>query len=110
MSIAGYPLALAAAHALRNGASAASPEGAALDARLEHLSAQGAGVEAAAVAAVGDALAGRHAEAAARVHAALRAAPSGSDGWMLPVDPFLNVGAHPIEWAPVLARLRDRSA
>ena len=110
MSIAGYPLALAAAHALRDGASAASPEGAALDARLEHLCALGAGVEAAAVAAVGEALAGRHAAAAARVHAALRAAPSGSDGWMLPVDPFLNVAAHPIEWAPVLALLRDRSA
>ena len=58
----------------------------------------------------GEALAGRHAEAAARVHAALQAAPSGSDGWMLPVDPFLNVGTHRVEWAPVLALLRDRSA
>ena len=95
---------------MRDGATVASPEDAALDARLEQLSAQGAGVEAAAVAAVGEVGAGRHTEAAARVHAALRAAPSGSDGWMLPVDPFLNVGAHPIEWAPVLALLRDRSA
>ena len=109
-SISGYPLALAAAHAMREVTAVGPQEQAALGARLEHLRAQGAGVEAATVEAVGEALAGRHAEAAGRVHAAIRAAPPGSDAWMLPVDPFLNVGAHPIAWAPVLALLRARSA
>lgn len=110
MSIAGYPLALAAARAMRDVTSIGPQQDAALDARLEHLRGQGAGVEAATVEAVGDALAGRHAEAAARVHAALLAAPPGSDAWMLPVDPFLNVGAHPVEWSPVLALVSARSA
>ena len=111
MSIAGYPLALAAAardarRRLRR-AAARTPH----SMRASNTSArQGAGVEAATVEAVGDALAGRHAAAAARVHAALQAAPPAATRWMLPVDPFLNVGAHPAEWAPVLALLRARSA
>jgi len=79
-------------------------------ARLEHLRAQGANVEAATVEAVGEALAGRHAAAASLVHAALQAAPAGSSAWMLPVEPFLNVGAHPTESEPVLALLRSRAA
>lgn len=83
---------------------------AALASRLEQLRAHGAGVEAAVVEAVGEALAGRHAPAAALVHAALQAAPVGSAGWMLPVDPFLDVAAHRAEWAPVLALLRSRAA
>jgi tetratricopeptide (TPR) repeat protein len=110
MSIAGYPLALAAVQALGDITSVGAWPGSALGARLEHLRDDGAGVEAATVEAVGDALAGRHADAAARVHAALQAAPGGSDAWMLPVDPFLNVGAHRSKWAPVLALLRARSA
>jgi DNA-binding winged helix-turn-helix (wHTH) protein len=91
-------------------AGVAADRAAALAARLERLRAQGAGVEAATVQAVSDVIAGRHAEAAAIVHAALQAAPAGSAGWMLPVDPFLNVGAHPAEWAPALACLRSRAA
>ena len=60
-------------------------EGITLTARLEHLRAQGAIVEAATVEAVGESLAGRHPAAASLVHAALQAAPPGSSGWMLPV-------------------------
>jgi len=85
-------------------------EGITLTARLEHLRAHGAIVEAAMVEAVGESLAGRHAAAASLVHAALQAAPPGSSGWMLPVEPFLNVAAHPDEWVPVLTLLRSRAA
>jgi hypothetical protein len=59
---------------------------------------------------VNESLAGRHAAAASLVYAALQAAPAGSSGWMLPVDPFLHVAAHPDEWASVLALLRGRAA
>jgi hypothetical protein len=62
------------------------------------------------VEAVGESLAGRHAAAASLVYAALQAAPPGSSGWMLPVEPFLNVAAHPDEWVPVLTLLRSRAA
>jgi DNA-binding winged helix-turn-helix (wHTH) protein len=54
-------------------------------------------------------LAGNHDEAAARVLAALDQASPGPAGWMVQIDPFLNVSAHPREWEPVLARLRQRA-
>jgi DNA-binding winged helix-turn-helix (wHTH) protein/cytochrome c-type biogenesis protein CcmH/NrfG len=41
---------------------------------------------------------------------ALAAAPPGNAGWLLPVEPLLNVAAAPDTWAPVLARLRTRAA
>jgi len=41
---------------------------------------------------------------------ALKAAAPGSAGWLVPVEPLLNVSANPEEWAPVLARLRARAA
>jgi DNA-binding winged helix-turn-helix (wHTH) protein len=85
-------------------------EGITLSARLEHLRAHGAIVEAATVEAVGESLAGRHASAASLVRPALQAAPAGSSGWMIPVEPFLNVAGHPDDWAPVLVQLRNRSA
>ncbi len=137
VNIAGYPLALAAGLVVRGvttgslsdrsirsswgneagsgrtqqrGRVAAEGEGAALAARLEHLHARGGSVEAAIVEATGEALVGRHAAAASLVHAALQDAPAGSSGWMLAVDPFLNVPAHPAEWEPVLALLRSRAA
>ena len=137
INVAGYPLALMAGLAVRSVTAGSSsgrsvriprgtearserrqepggiaPEGerAALAARLEHLRAQGTSVEAAIVEAAGEALAGRHAAAAALVHAALQDGPAGSSGWMLAVDPFLNVAAHPAEWEPVLALLRSRAA
>ena len=78
--------------------------------RLERLRGQGTSVEAAIAEAVRGSLAGRHASAASLVHAALKAAPASSSGWMLPVDPFLHVTAHQDEWAPVLALLRSRAA
>ena len=52
--------------------------------------------------------AGQRAEAAAVVDAALAAAPPGNGGWILPVEPLLQVGGP--EWEPVLARLRSRAA
>jgi DNA-binding winged helix-turn-helix (wHTH) protein len=60
--------------------------------------------------AVALALAGKHADAATVVDAALAAAPAGNTGWLLPVEPLLHVTAHLHIWAPVLARLRTRSA
>jgi len=125
ISVPGYALALAAqmfTTRVAAGASADRPVrhesggvlpgvgGPALAARLEYLRAQGASVEAATVEAVGESLAGHHAAAASRVHAALQAAPAGSSGWMLPVEPFLQVGTHAADWAPVLALLSSRAA
>jgi tetratricopeptide (TPR) repeat protein len=124
ISVPGYALALSARIVSARGTAGPSgrsvrlqpdrlvpgDEGAALATRLEQLRAQGAIVEAATVEAVRQALAGRHVEAAALVLAALHAAPAGSSGWMLPVDPFLHVAAHPAAWAPVLALLRSRAA
>jgi hypothetical protein len=60
---------------------------------------------AAGLAAVGD-----HADAARLVDQALAAAPPSNAGWLLPVEPMLNVVAAPDIWAPVLARLRTRAA
>ena len=53
--------------------------------------------------------AGRHAEAAQFVDAGLALAPVGSLGWLLPVEPLLDVARAPDAWAPVLARLRMRA-
>ena len=107
VNVAGYPLAAGlAVRGVTTGSlsdrSAPDEEVAALAARLEHLRAQGGSVEAATVEAAGQALAGRHAAATSLVHAALQNAPAGSAGWMLAVDPFLNVAAHQAEWEPVL--------
>ena len=41
---------------------------------------------------------------------ALSSAPAGSTGWLLPVEPLLNISAHSDEWRSVLARLRGRAA
>jgi DNA-binding winged helix-turn-helix (wHTH) protein len=65
-------------------------------------------VDAAMAHAVALSCAGRRAEAAAAVDAALSSAPPGSAGWILPVEPLLQAGGP--EWDPVLARLRSRSA
>jgi tetratricopeptide (TPR) repeat protein len=56
------------------------------------------------------ALRGAHAEAAALVDRALAAAPPGNAGWLVPVEPLLNVSAHPVVWMPALSRLRTRAA
>jgi DNA-binding winged helix-turn-helix (wHTH) protein len=60
--------------------------------------------------AVGLAAAGDAANAARLVDHALAAAPPGNAGWIVPVEPLLNVAASPDVWAPVLARLRTRAA
>jgi DNA-binding winged helix-turn-helix (wHTH) protein len=48
--------------------------------------------------------------AAQLVDHALGASPPGNGGWLLPVEPMLNVSAAPEIWAPALARLRTRAA
>ena len=55
-------------------------------------------------------LAGDATSAARLLDHALAAAPSGNAGWLLPVEPLLNVSAATEIWAPVLARLRSRAA
>jgi tetratricopeptide (TPR) repeat protein len=47
--------------------------------------------------------------AAARIERALEQAPPGNTGWLLPVEPLLNVAANPGRWSRALARLRIRS-
>jgi DNA-binding winged helix-turn-helix (wHTH) protein/Flp pilus assembly protein TadD len=56
------------------------------------------------------ALTGDEASAARLLDQALAAAPPGNAGWLLPVEPLLNVAATPEIWASVLARLRTRAA
>ncbi len=64
--------------------------------------------EAVAIAVAGDAA---HATRAAEtVRQALTAAPAGSRGWMIPVEPFFRVSEHGREWAAVLATLRRLAA
>jgi len=47
---------------------------------------------------------------AARIDALPEAPPPGNAGWLLPVDPLLNVQRDPGVWLPVLAKLRKRAA
>lgn len=56
------------------------------------------------------AVAGDLHEAMRLVDHALSVAPPGNTGWLLPVEPLLNVAAAPDTWAPVLTRLRTRAA
>ena len=107
-SVPSYPLALAGLLVVGDGSRANGRP--TLDGRLDHLRKQGKLVEAAMGEAVVEALAGRHAAGAAIVCAALETVLAGSSGWMLPVDPLLQVSDHPVEWAPVLAILRSRAA
>jgi len=48
-------------------------------------------------------------EAAARIERTLAEAPPGNTGWLLPVEPLLNVAADPARWSRALASLRSRS-
>jgi tetratricopeptide (TPR) repeat protein len=72
----------------------------------------GAGsVEAAMAQAARCVLAGSHAEAGRLVESAIAASADGSStGWILPVEPLLDIRSHPAEWAAALARLRARAA
>src|SRR5262245_2980858 len=48
--------------------------------------------------------------AVASIEQALAAAPAGPAGWLIPIEPLLGVQSRADAWAPVLARLRTRSA
>jgi DNA-binding winged helix-turn-helix (wHTH) protein/Tfp pilus assembly protein PilF len=52
---------------------------------------------------------GRHVEAARVYHDAVGQTPSGSAGWLLPVEPMLNPLAHPEVWAKALALIANRA-
>ena len=67
-------------------------------------------VDAAMVQAVPWAIAGADTEGARIVGDALARAPAGSAGWILPVEPLLNVTAHPDIWGRTLASLRNRAS
>ena len=68
------------------------------------------GVDAAICDAAALVLEGDHPAAARLVDGALAAAPPGGSGWLLPVEPLLQVAAHPQVWAAALSRLRARAA
>jgi DNA-binding winged helix-turn-helix (wHTH) protein len=52
----------------------------------------------------------RHADAAQLVKNALAQAAAGQAGWQLPVEPLLNVAAHPDAWTRAIALLANRAA
>ena len=107
--VPGHALALAAMSAAGDVGHRSSAT-ARLDRRLAVLRTHGASVEVAMASGVREVLAGRHARAASLIHAALRAAPSGSSGWTVPVEPVPQVGNHTDDWAKVFATLRARAA
>ena len=53
--------------------------------------------------------AGSHADAARIVEQALAGAPQPNAGWLLPVEPFLNVHTAAAAWEPALTRLSSRA-
>jgi DNA-binding winged helix-turn-helix (wHTH) protein/Tfp pilus assembly protein PilF len=91
-----------------------SPEREALDQkigrRIAHLASAGLVVDAAMGRAAVMAVSGVPEQAAPLLDEALSAAPAGSAGWTIPVDPILNVPAHERPFKVVLARLRTRAA
>lgn len=93
---------------------AASPDGAALpDAQPsggERPAGPAISVDAAIFRAARLAVSGAHADAARIVNDALAIAPPGSAGWILPIEPLLQVNARPDIWARALAQLRNRAA
>jgi DNA-binding winged helix-turn-helix (wHTH) protein len=60
-------------------------------------------------AAAGHVLSGSHDAAARLIDQALSAAPPSNAGWLLPVEPLLNLNAAPAEWKAVLGRLSARA-
>jgi DNA-binding winged helix-turn-helix (wHTH) protein len=59
--------------------------------------------------AVRSVLAGSPVDGARMIERALADAPSSSAGWLLPVEPFLNVHASPAVWESALGRLAKRA-
>jgi DNA-binding winged helix-turn-helix (wHTH) protein/Tfp pilus assembly protein PilF len=101
-----HPPAIAGLAAVHNdGASLHSIEG-----RNTRLAESGLAIEAAlghaALLAFGDA----PDRAAQLLDSVLQQAPAGSACWIVPVEPLLQVSAHPAIWRAVLARLRSRAA
>lgn len=106
--VKGYPVAMAARAAAR---AADDPScRTALDGSLRELHSHGAVMEAAIAEAVYETIVGDAARAAETVGAALQQLPAGSSGWMIPVDPLLQVGAYGGTWEGVLTLLRSRAA
>ena len=104
--VPGHLFATAARTTLAGGSGASPPVGEAMNAARV----RGAGVDAAIARAIDATLHGDHHRAAEITSEALVAAPPGSAGWILPVEPLLNVAARLAVWAPTLARLRNRAA
>lgn len=77
--------------------------------RLARLADAGLLVEAAMGRAALAVASGEAADAASVLDEALAAAPGGSAGWLIPVDPLLDVRAHGPAFAHVLTRLRTRA-
>jgi hypothetical protein len=55
-------------------------------------------------------LGGRTPEASQLIVDALTAAPEGNAGWLVPIEPLLQVRSAPESWALALLRLRSRAA
>jgi tetratricopeptide (TPR) repeat protein len=85
----------------------AHPHGAGGDAPTEMLP---RGYDGMLAVAAGLVLASNHEEAARLLDEALDAAPPGNTGWLLPIEPLLQVRARPTVWSSVLSRLRIRAA
>jgi DNA-binding winged helix-turn-helix (wHTH) protein len=77
--------------------------------RLGQLAASGLIVEQAIARAALAVAAGGPEDAAVILDEALGAAASGTAGWVIPVDPLLNISAHEPAFVHVLARLRTRA-
>ena len=105
----GHVMPLAAKAALAEDASAVALN-ATLDARLAALRAHGLTIDAAVAGSVNDVLHGEHARAAGRIQKAIAETAPHAQGWLIPIDPLLNVVAHVDTWAAVLAALRTRAA
>ena len=100
-----HPLALAALSSLR----AEAQFGGAVEASGAASTPLAATMESAFAGAARHVLRGDHPAAAQIVAAALTAAPPGSAGWWLPLEPLLEVTARPDVWSGVLTLLRVRA-
>jgi DNA-binding winged helix-turn-helix (wHTH) protein/Tfp pilus assembly protein PilF len=83
---------------------------AAIHRRVDRLTAAGLVVDAAMGRAALAVAAGGPGDAASLLDHALSVAPGGNSGWLIPVDPLLNVLEHESAFSHVLARLRTRAA
>lgn len=79
------------------------------EAAVSRLEERGSSSDAALARATACAQRGDHAAAADVVQRVLTTAAPGAAAWILPVEPALQVGAHPQVWAGALARLRTRA-